>query len=238
MKYTLEVCTFNVESCITAEQAGAARVELCDNPVEGGTTPSYGMIRRTREKIGIRLYPIIRPRCGNYYYSEEEFQVMLEDIRQCRELGCEGISVGVQLRDGRIDTVRFRQIVDCAYPMGVTSNRVFDAAPDPIKALEELIDCGCERVLTSGQRSAAPLAIDLLQKLVVQAAGRISIMPGAGVRSSNIVSLLATGATEFHTSARKTVANPVTHLNPEILDMGAPVVADAEELRRIIALLK
>lgn len=238
MKYTLEVCAFNVASCVIAERAGAARVELCDNPVEGGTTPSYGMIRQTREKVTLQLYPIIRPRCGNYYYTEEEFEVMLDDIRQCKELGCEGISVGVQLRNGHIDTERFKRIVDCAYPLGVTSNRVFDAAPDPFQALEELIACGCERILTSGQRSAAPMAIDLLTRLVQQAGARISIMPGAGVRSSNIASLLATGAQEFHTSARIAVANTVTHQNPEILDMGAPVVADENELRSIITLLR
>jgi len=238
MKYQLEVCAFNTLSCIIAEKAGAIRVELCDNPVEGGTTPSFGSIRQTRESIHIHLYPIIRPRSGNYLYSEEEFEVMHKDIVLCKELRCEGISVGVQLRNGAIDSDRMKQIVEWAYPMGVTCNRVFDMVPDPHEALEELIRCGCERVLTSGQRSAAPLAIELLSRLVQQAGGRISIMPGAGVRSSNISSLLSTGATEFHTSARKYVNNEVQHQNAEVLDIGQPVITDEAELDKVMAVLR
>lgn len=237
-KLSLEVCAFNVESCIIAQKVGAVRAELCDNPVEGGTTPSYGTIKTAREKVSIHLYPIIRPRCGNYFYSDDEFEIMRKDILLCKELGCDGISIGVQLQDGNIDIERFKRIVEWAYPMGVTSNRVFDAAPDPYKALEELINCGCERVLTSGQKSAAPDAIDILTKLVEQADERISIMPGAGVRASNIAQLITTGAYEFHTSARKIVPDAVTHKNPEVLDIGHPVIANEEELSNIIAVLR
>lgn len=238
MKYNLEVCAFNTLSCVIAERVGAVRVELCDNPVEGGTTPSFGSIRQTRESISIHLYPIIRPRSGNYLYSDEEWEVMHKDIVLCKELGCEGISIGVQKKDGTIDTDRMKQIVEWAYPMGVTCNRVFDMVPDPFQALEELIACGCERILTSGLRSAAPLAIEMLTRLVQQAGGRISIMPGAGVRSSNIATLLPTGAKEYHTSARKYVINEVTHQNAEVLDIGQPVVADEAELANVIAVLR
>lgn len=237
-RLALEVCAFNVESCIIAQRVGAVRAELCDNPVEGGTTASYGTIKTAREKVAIHIYPIIRPRCGNYFYSHDEFEIMRKDILLCKELGCDGISIGVQLQDGNIDTERFKRIVEWAYPMGVTSNRVFDAAPDPFKALEELIACGCERVLTSGQKSAAPQAIDMLTKLVTQADDRISIMPGAGVRSSNIDALISTGAYEFHTSARKIVPDNVLHKNPEVLDIGQPVLADEEELGKIVARLR
>ena len=166
---SLEVCAFNVQSCIIAQRVGAVRAELCDNPVEGGTTPSFGAIKVAREKVSIQLYPIIRPRAGNYFYDEDEFAIMKRDILLCKELGCDGISVGVQLENGDIDMERFKRIIEWAYPMGVTSNRVFDAAPDPFKALEDLFECGCERVLTSGQKSAAPDAIDILTKLVTQA---------------------------------------------------------------------
>lgn len=238
MKLSLEVCSFNIQSCLIAERVGAVRVELCDNPVEGGTTPSYGVIKQAREKLGIQLYPIIRPRCGNYFYDDEEFGIMLKDIQLCKELGCDGISVGVQLKNGRIDVDRFRKIVDTAYPLGVTSNRVFDAAPDPFEALEQLIDCGCERVLTSGQKSAAPDATELLAKLVEQSNGRIIIMPGAGVRSSNIEKLIDTGAAEFHTSARKIVPDPVEFKNPAVLDIGQVVIADEAELTKIVTILK
>ena len=236
-RLSLEVCAFNVQSCIIAERAGAVRAELCDNPVEGGTTPSFGAIKQAREKVRIQLYPIIRPRAGNYFYDEEEYSIMQKDILLCKELGCDGISVGIQLQTGNIDIQRFKRIVEWAYPMGVTCNRVFDAAPDPYKALEEIIDCGCERVLTSGQKSAAPGAIDILSKLVQQSADRIIIMPGAGVRSSNIEQLIRTGASEFHTSARKIIPDNVLHQNPEILDIGSPVMADEDELGKIFSML-
>ena len=175
-KRIFEVCAFNIQSAIIAERAGAARVELCDNPVEGGTTPSYGTIIETREKITIDLYPIIRPRSGNYFYDEEEYAIIRRDIMICRDLGCDGISVGTQKINGDIDTEMLKRIVEWAGPLGVTCNRAFDCAPDPFKALEDIISCGCERILTSGQRSAAPDAGELLGKLVKAAGNRIIIM--------------------------------------------------------------
>ncbi len=181
-KAILEVCAFHIDSCIIAEQAGAARVELCDNPIEGGTTPSYGTIRQTREKVSILLYPIVRPRSGNYIYSDKEFAILGDDIEMCKQLGCDGISVGVQTIDAEIDTERLKRIVEWATPMGVTCNRAFDCAPDPFKALEDIISCGCERVLTSGQKAAAPYAAVLLAKLVEQAGERIIIMPSSLMR--------------------------------------------------------
>jgi copper homeostasis protein len=234
----LEVCAFTIQSCIIAERAGAARVELCDNPIEGGTTPSWGTIQRTREKISILLYPIIRPRSGNYLYDEDEFDIIRRDIQVCKELGCNGISIGIGTINADIDTERMKRIVEWAYPMGVTCNRVFDGTPDPFRALEELIDCGCERVLTSGQKSAAPDAGELLAKLVQQAAGRIIIMPGAGVKSSNIAQLRKEcGATEFHSSARKALPNPLTYINTQVSDYGNVYVADEEEVERMVAAL-
>jgi copper homeostasis protein len=233
----LEVCAFNLESCVIAERAGARRVELCDNPVEGGTTPSYGAIRLAREKISIALYPIIRPRAGYFFYSEEEFAIMKQDVLLCKQLGCDGISTGVQLHNGAIDKERMKRLVEWAYPMGVTCHRVFDVTPDPFQALEDLIECGCERVLTSGQKAAAPEATGLLAKLVQQADGRIIIMPGAGVRSSNIEKLIReTGATEFHTSARKIVADTLQLQHPAVADTGNVYVADEHELRKLLEL--
>ena len=235
----LEVCAFNLQSSVIAEKAGAKRVELCENPADGGTTPSYGTIKQTREKIGIALYPIIRPRGGNFLYDEEEFAIIKQDILLCKQLGCDGISTGVHTQNGEIDTERLKRIVEWAYPMGVTCHRVFDAAPDPFQALEAIITCGCERILTSGQKSAAPEGIDLLAKLVQQADGRIIIMPGAGVRASNIETLInGTGATEFHTSARIAAPDPVTYRNPAIADAGQWYVANEEELNKIMSVLK
>ena len=237
MNYLLEVCAFNIQSCIIAEKAGARRVELCDNPVEGGTTPGYGTIEATRKAISIDFYPIIRPRAGNYFYDEHEFAIIRRDIQACKKIGCDGISAGIQTHAGHIDVSRLKKIVEWSYPMGVTCNRVFDAAPDPFKSLEEVIECGCERILTSGLQRGAPEGASLLNKLVQQAAGRIIIMPGAGVRAANLSKLVReTGATEFHTSARKVIPNSVLHQNPEISDMGNVYMADEEELKKIVEL--
>src|SRR6185437_4789708 len=235
----LEVCAFTIQSCMIAEKVGAVRVELCDNPVEGGTNPSYGTIRRVREKIGIQLYPILRPRSGNYFYDADEFEIMREDIGVCKELGCDGISVGVQRLDGTMDVERMKRVMEWAYPMGVTCNRAFDAVPDPYQALEEIISCGCERVLTSGQQASAPEGAAVLAKLVQQAASRISIMPGAGVRSSNIAQLVReTGAWGYHTSARRSIPNPLTWQTKEITDYGNVYIADETELRAILEQLQ
>ena len=138
-----EVCAFNLQSCLVAERLGAGRVELCDNPVEGGTTPSYGTLKRTREQVSLKLHPILRPRAGNYFYDAHEVAILREDIRVCRELGCDGISIGAQLRDGRIDTELMKRFVEWAGPMSVTCNRAFDATPDMFQALEDVIDAGC-----------------------------------------------------------------------------------------------
>lgn len=234
-----EVCAFNIQSCIIAERVGAVRVELCDNPVEGGTTPSYGTIRKVRETISILLYPIIRPKSGNYYYDEDEMDILEKDIKMCKELKCDGVSVGVQKIDGSIDVEQFKRIVEWAYPMGVTCNRAFDATPDMFQALEDIIEAGCERVLTSGQATYAPQAGEVLGKLVQQAGDRIIIMPGAGINSANIAQLMKeSGAKEYHGSARRLVPNPMSFSNPRVHDAGNVYVSDEEELRKILSHFK
>lgn len=230
--YILEVCAFNIQSCIIAELTGAKRVELCDNPKEGGTTPSYGTIQRVKERVNIAVYPIIRPRAGDFLYNEDEFAIMRKDIDLCKQLGCEGISTGVQLEDGSIDTERMKRLVEWAYPMGVTCHKVFDITPNPYQALEQLIECGCERILTSGTAATALAGKEVLAKLIEQAAERISIMPGGGVRAANIKELMRTGATEFHTSARVKVP-PIASANSE--GLGNLFLADVGELKNILS---
>lgn len=230
-KYLLEVCAFNIQSCVIAAHAGAGRVELCDNPKEGGTTPSYGTIQRVKERVAIAVYPIIRPRGGDFLYDEDEFAIMKKDIELCKQLGCEGISTGVQLENGSIDTERMKRMVEWAYPMGVTCHKVFDITPDPYMALEQLIDCGCERVLTSGSAPAAVEGISILAKLVTQAEGRISIMPGGAVRAANIAQLMQTNATEFHTSARITVPSVASAAHAGLGDL---YIADINELKNML----
>ncbi|MBL8026173.1 MAG: copper homeostasis protein CutC [Fibrobacteres bacterium] len=230
----IEICAFTFEACTNAELGGANRIELCDNPGEGGTTPSYGLIKRVREKVSLKLYPIIRPRGGNYFYSDDEFEIMLSDVKICKTLGCDGVSIGTQKIDGTIDIDRMKRIVDTADGMGVTCNRAFDLTPNPVKALEDLINAGCERVLTSGQEMLAPEAPELLAKLVNQAGNRIIVMPGSGVRPENVGSLAAKcRAKEYHSAARRYIDNPMTFQNPKVHDLGRVVVADADIIRAI-----
>ena len=236
-RFLLEVCAFNVQSCIVAEQAGAQRVELCDDPPEGGTTPSFGTLKQAREKLSIEIYPIIRPRGGNFLYDDEEFSIIKRDIKLCKELGCEGISIGMQLANGKIDSEKMKRIASWAYPMELTCHKVFDVTPDAFEALETLIDCGFTRVLTSGHKKTATEGIDMLAKLVSLAADRIIIMPGGGVRAANMEQLIKeTKATEYHSSARTIVPSLVSFNNPEIPEAGKQYIADKKELENMIAI--
>lgn len=197
-------------------------------------TPSAGLIRAARELLRIPLYPIIRPREGDFLYSEEEFTVMLRDVELCRGFGCDGVVIGMLLADGRVDQVRCGRLVEAAYPMGVTFHRAFDRAADPFEAIETIIRIGCERILTSGQRPVAMEGAELLHELVRGADERIVIMPGSGVRASNIAELAAkTGAVEFHTSARVRAASRMEFLNASMEEDLSMVMASEEEIRRI-----
>src|SRR5574338_1713550 len=189
MNYTLEVIAFTIESVLLAQQSGAHRIELCDNPGEGGTTPGYGMIKTAREKTTLQLYPIIRPRGGDFLYSDEAFEVMKRDVMLCRELGCDGVVTGLLQADGSVDKKRTAALVEAAYPLGVTFHRAFDRVANPFEALEDIIATGCERILTSGLKPTAPEGAETLAQLVRQADYRIIIMPGSGVRSDNIAAL-------------------------------------------------
>jgi copper homeostasis protein len=201
--YTLEVIAFDIASCSIIERCGAHRIELCQGPSEGGTTPSKGFIQAARQQTSLPLYPIIRPRGGDFLYSAEEFAIMQQDVLLCKDLGCDGVVLGMLTPDGQVDKVRCDRLVELAYPMGVTFHRAFDRVADAATALEDVIDCGFERILTSGLMPDAPSGIATLAGLVQQADNRIIIMPGSGVRAGNIATLAAqTGAVEFHTSAR------------------------------------
>ena len=239
MKFKLEVIGFTIESCLIAQAAGAHRIELCDNPSEGGTTPSYGFIKAAREKLTIELYPIIRPRGGDFLYSETEFEIMKADVQICKNLGCNGVVIGILLADGTVDKERCKQLVDIAYPMGVTFHRAFDRTTDPFKALEDIISIGCERILTSGQKPSVNEGMQLLIDLVQQANERIIIMPGSGVRAENIVALAnQTNALEFHTSARININSKMEFINKSMNEQLITVAADSNEIKRIIEQLE
>lgn len=204
----LEICAGSVESAIAARDGGAKRIELCAALEIGGITPSIGLIAEARKVEGLTLNVIIRPRGGDFLYNSYEAASMEQDIRSCKQLGCDGIVIGALTADGEIDTELCQRLIDAADGMSVTFHRAFDMCRDPRKALEELIDMGCDRVLTSGQAATAEAGIPLLKELVEQANGRIIIMPGCGVGSNNAARILqTTGATEIHASARKSVGS-------------------------------
>ena len=215
MTYTIEIATSDFVSSKAAVDGGADRIELCDNLSEGGTTQSYGTIKLCREKLSVALFPIIRPRGGDFLYSADEYQVMLQDVQLCKQLGCDGVVIGLLNPDGSIDTARTKKLVDLAYPLEVTFHRAFDRCRDPFEALEQLINMGVTRILTSGQQPAAPDGADLIAALVQKAAERIVIMPGSGVRKENIKALAEkTGATEFHSSLRTKVEGGMHYRHP------------------------
>ena len=234
----LEVCSYNLTSAIIAQEAGAHRVELCASPEEGGTTPGPGIIRMARQLLQIELYPIIRPRGGDFLYSDEEFQVMLKDIEFCKQEGCNGVVIGMLNMDGTVDKKRSARLVEAAWPLGVTFHRAFDRAANPFEALEDIIGLGCERILTSGQRPTALEGATLINELVRQADERIVIMPGSGVRSSNIAALAEkTDASEFHTSARILVASIMEYVNEAMEEDQSYVRVDRQEIEKILGIL-
>ena len=238
MNFKLEVIAFNIESCELAQKNGAHRIELCDNPGEGGTTPSIGMIKAARKKVDIELFPIIRPRGGDFLYSDDEFEIIKEDILQCKKIGCDGVVIGLLNADGTIDKTRTSQLVNLAYPMSVTFHRAFDRANDPFKAMEDIIECGCERILTSGQQPTASEGFELIASLIKQADERIIIMPGSGLRSDNIISIAKqSGAVEFHSSARTTIDSKMSFNNPTMKEQLKTVVLDAMEVSKMATLL-
>ena len=239
MKFKLEVIGFTIESCMIAQAAGAHRIELCDNPSEGGTTPSYGFIKTARENLSIELYPIIRPRGGDFLYSEIEFEVMKADIENCKSLGCDGVVIGILNADGTVDKKRCKQLVEIAHPMKVTFHRAFDRTNDPFKAMEDIISIGCERILTSGQKNLATDGEELLNKLVKQANNRIIIMPGSGVNSDNIEILVKnTNATEFHSSARTFVNSKMEFINQSMDEQLTSVSTMSDEIKKIIEIFE
>jgi copper homeostasis protein len=195
----IEVCLDSTDSAVAAQAGGAARVELCDNLVEGGTTPSAGMIAATRRAIDIGLHVMIRPRGGDFCYEPSEIEAMLHDIGVSREQGADGVVFGALLPDGRIDEELSLRLLEAARPLSVTFHRAFDMSRDPFEALEALVRIGVDRLLSSGQEAHVLDGLDLLGQLVQRVEGRLIVMPGCGVTPRNARRVVeATGATEIH----------------------------------------
>lgn len=239
MKFKLEVIGFTIENCLAAQAAGASRIELCDNPSDGGTTPSYGFIKAARALLTIELFVIIRPRGGDFLYTAAEFEIMKTDIFTCKKLGCDGVVFGILCADGSVDKIRCSQLAQVAYPMSVTFHRAFDRVADASRALEDVIEIGCERILTSGLVPYAMDGVVTIAALIKQANERIIIMPGSGVNAKNIEAIAkTTGASEFHTSARTLIKSGMQNNNPAMQQDLVSVGVDTEEIQKIIALLK
>lgn len=226
--FKVEVCANGVESCIAAQQAGADRVELCAGIPEGGTTPSYGEIKVARLVLSTtRLHVIIRPRGGDFLYTDMEVQRMAEDIAVCRDLGVDGVVFGCLRADGSIDMEKNSYLLKCSQGMSVTMHRAFDRAANPEQALEDAIALGFDRILTSGQQPKAIQGTDLLARLNRQAAGRIILMAGSGVTEQNIRQLYEeTGLHEFHFSGREPKPSGMQYINPNFY-MGRPGANEA-----------
>ncbi|MEO6489147.1 MAG: copper homeostasis protein CutC [Ferruginibacter sp.] len=238
MNIKLEVIGFDVDSCIAAQLAGADRIELCDGPNEGGTTPSYGFIKAARHKLSIPIYAIIRPRGGDFLYSDDEYEIMKTDIMLCKHIGCDGVVCGILQADGSVDIKRSSALAALAYPLGVTFHRAFDRVNDPFTAMEDIIGCGFERILTSGLHSNAIDGIEMISKLVEQANDRIIIMPGSGIRADNIkIIATKTKAIEFHTSARSILKSKMIFINEKMNEELNSVTVDVTEIQEIKSIL-
>ena len=241
MSYKFEICANSVASCIAAQEGGADRVELCAGIPEGGTTPSFGMIRNARENISIALNVIIRPRGGDFLYSESELREMVYDIQAAKELGADGLVFGCLRPDGSVDMEAMSVLMEAAGDTPVTFHRAFDHTSDPFKALEDIIALGCTRILTSGCRPTALEGAELLAGLVEKAGDRIIIMPGCGVREGNIAEIARlSGAREFHFSARESVQSGMFFRNPDVA-MGSeddPYGYDVTTARRVAATIE
>lgn len=215
MNYIIEIATADFITTKSAVEGGADRIELCAALSDGGTTPSLGTIKKCREAFGVQLFPIIRPRGGDFLYTDEEFEIMLNDVKLCKDLNCDGVVIGLLNADGAMDLKRTSKLIELAYPLEVTFHRAFDRCKYPFEAMEQLIEIGCQRILTSGHEPVALQGIDLITQLIKAADERIIIMPGSGVRKENIKELAEkTGATEFHSSLRGKQKSKMEFLHP------------------------
>lgn len=239
----LEICANSLQSAINAQKAGAQRIELCENLEQGGTTPSYGLLSLARKHLNIKINVLIRPRSGDFFYTDIEYQVIKEDIKVAKQLGADGIVCGILTPSGDVDVERTKELVELSKPLSFTFHRAFDFSNDPFKALEDVISTGAGTILTSGQQPTAIQGIHLIWDLVKSAKGRITIMPGSGVNADNIEYLIETGATEFHMSGTSAVESGMTFKKLG-MTLGNPetdyklLESDIEKIKTVLELLK
>ncbi len=219
---TIEIVVYNILSALKAQEGGANRIELCDNPSEGGTTPSYGTIELVRQNISMDVFVMIRPRGGDFCYSSYEFHSMKRDISQCQKLSVDGVVFGILNPDGTIDKKRCKELIAQARPLKVTCHRAFDMTRDPFEALEDCIEAGFDRILTAGQQAQAVKGAALIGQLIAKANGRIAIMPGSGVNENTVGEIIVKSrAKEIHFSATTMRSSEMVYRNPQIAGMGS-----------------
>jgi copper homeostasis protein len=218
---TCEVVVYNIESSFKAQEGGADRIELCDNPADGGTTPSLGTVEVVRKNVTLDVFVMLRPRGGDFCYSSYEFHAMKRDLLQCQKLSVDGFVLGILNPDGTLDKKRCKELIDKARPLKVTCHRAFDMTRDPFEALEDCIEVGFSRILTSGHRAKALEGVDLIRQLVEKAGNRISIMAGSGVNENTVRDIVShSRVKEIHFSATSFHNSPMTYQNLSIAAMG------------------
>lgn len=240
-----ELCAYSVEACYTAAKLGVNRVELCASPAEGGVTPSVATIERVAEIKGLDLSVMIRPRGGDFLYSDDEFKTMLGDIDHARKAGATGVVFGVLTAEGRVDVERTRALVEAAKGMETTFHRAVDMTEDYEAAVEAIIEAGCNRILTSGGYDKAIDGKENIRRAVAVSRGRIEIMAGSGVVASNAKELMELGVDALHFSAKKMVMGGMKYRNPRISMGGSDAVdefalrtVDENEVKEILKLIK
>ena len=243
MTRRLEICVDSIDSALAADRGGAHRIELCSSLLEGGLTPNAGMIRVVREHVGLGVFVMIRPRGGDFLFSDAEFESMKEDIRTAKSLGANGLVLGLLTEDGRVDAARTRELVELARPLETTFHRAFDLSADFSQSLEDVIATGATRILTSGGAQTAPEGADQIRRLVQAARHRIIIMAGSGIQSGNLRQVLAaTGVNEVHASAKAPVTSAMRYQRNVAMGSGQESeytrqVANEEEVRALARIL-
>lgn len=219
---TLEVVVYTIDAALKAQEGGADRIELCDNPGEGGTTPSAGIIQQVKTLLNIPVFIMIRPRGGDFCYSDHEFESMKHYIAFCKSLNIPGVVFGILTTDGEIDKTRCTELIKLARPMKVTCHRAFDMTKDPMQSLEDCITLGFDRILTSGHQLKAEMGIACITQLVKQSKNRISIMAGSGVNEQNVAKIITnTKVKEVHFAALKQETSNMQYQNSNITGMGS-----------------
>ena len=227
-KFVLECCVDSVESAINAKNGGTSRLELCSNLIIGGTTPDVALVKEIRKYTDIRIHALIRPRFGDFCYSEHEMEIMKEQIRALKEAGVEGVVIGVLDVDGNLDIPKMKELLQEASGMSVTLHRAFDMCSDPMQALDEAIQLGINTILTSGQKQSAWEGRELLKELIEKSKGRINIMAGAGINASAIEKLAPiTKGTSYHMSGKVTLDSKMKYRKADV-SMGLPSLSEYE----------